>query len=163
MERDYLLIGVAVVVTLLLVVAARNIFERWQSYRRCKHRVRNEKERLAFLIDKDFVVKETNYYDKNPHIKDDQPHVLGNVLHCKAGCDSGLCGTGMSCQTCPVRFVLKNSFLQRRDIRSVEATMTLYDQDHKARDIDVSIDGDLVSVNNELYMIVKVETQPVSS
>lgn len=155
--NTYLLIGLALIVAMVLIIVMRNLFGHWQGYRRHSRNVRNEKERLAFLIDKDFVVKETNYYDMNPLMKDDQPRVLGNVLHCKTGCDSGLCGTGISCQTCPVRFVLKNSFLQRRNVKSVEATMMLYDQNHKPREIDVRIDGDLVSVNNELYMIVKVE------
>ena len=47
----------------------------------------------AFLIDRNFKVKETNFYELNENIKDDQPYVLGNVLHCQDGCDSGLCGT----------------------------------------------------------------------
>ena len=110
----------------------------------------------AFLIDKKFNVKETNFYELNEHVKDDQPYVLGNVLHCQSGCDSGLCGTGIACDTCPIRLIIRNSFRQKRDFSHVAATMHLYDANHEVQSVDVKVDGKLVYLGKEPHFVISV-------
>jgi hypothetical protein len=111
-----------------------------------------------FLIDKKFRVKETNFYELNENIHDDQPYVLGNVLHCQEGCESGLCGTGIACSTCPIRMVIRNAFKLKRDFDQITATMHLYDENHQVRELDVKVSGRLAYVGNEPHLLVRVDS-----
>ena len=90
------------------------------------------------------ISEQSNDYDLNTDRQKEPPMVLGNVLHCKNGCDAGVCGMGFACQTCPVRLVIKNSFKNKRDFNQVEATMALYNQEHKVQEVDVTVSGELV-------------------
>ena len=126
-------------------------------YARLRDRVHRCTDGYAFLIDRRFRVRETNYYELNQEVAVDQPYVLGNVLHCQEGCESGLCGTGISCKTCPIRLVIKNAFKLKRNFDHVEATMHLYDVNHEVAQVDVSVDGELVCIGREPHMVVKVK------
>ena len=113
-------------------------------------------ELYVFLIDRKFRVKETNYYELNKDLKDDQPYVLGNVLHCQNAIDEGLCGTGIDCNTCPIRMVIKNAFKLKRDFSQIEAVMHVRDKYQKTEQMDVIVDGELVNVGKEPYFLIKV-------
>lgn len=150
----YLTIG------LLAVVGIVSLFQRLRKTRKdyslWSNAVHHEEEHYAFLIDKKFNVKETNFYELNEHVKDDQPYVLGNVLHCQSGCDSGLCGTGIACDTCPIRLIIRNSFRQKRDFSHVAATMHLYDANHEVQSVDVKVDGKFVYLGKEPHFVISV-------
>lgn len=154
----YVTIAIGLLVFGLLIIIVRDLRKLRSDFNKFSRKIRNEKSSLAFLIDQDMVVKDTNYYALKKEMKDDQPSILGNVLHCKVGCDSGLCGTGLSCQTCPVRYVIKNAFQLKRDFNDVKANMQLYDENHEVTELEVTVDGELVYVNSEPYMLVKVTT-----
>lgn len=145
-----------VAMVLLVVPVVRNWLKRRHDFAEVKKTVENEKDKYMFLIDRDFKVKATNFYELNPELKDGQPEVLGNVLHCETGCESGLCGTGIACQTCPVRMILTNSFKQRRDFESVTATMRLYNKEHQVNEKQVKVDGKLVYLGYVPHFIVNV-------
>ena len=145
------------VILLVTIPILRGWRKRRLDYAAQKEAVHSEKNTYAFLIDEEFRVKETNLYDLNPEMNDDQPNVLGNVLHCETGCDSGLCGTGIACSTCPVRTILTNSFKLKRDFESVTATMRLYDNNHKVHEVDVKVDGHLVYLGYQPHFLVKVK------
>ena len=157
----FLLLSVSIVAVLALFIIARNTYRLKTDFARFRKEI-SQKSGLVFLINKDFEVKDTNYYQMNANMAGDgQPPVLGNVLHCKSGCDSGLCGTGFACQTCPVRLVIKNSFKNRRDFDSIEATMELYDASHEVQKVDVTVAGELVYAYNKPYMMVSVTSFPI--
>ena len=154
MDWIYLIAFVAVAVTIVLVV--RQWLKRRNDYALLRERVHLRTDRYTFLVDRNFRVKETNFYELNEDIQDDQPYVLGNVLHCQTAIDEGLCGTGINCDACPIRMVIKNAFKMRRDFDHVEAVMNLYDKQHKLEQVDVIVDGELVYVGKEPYFLVKV-------
>ena len=151
---DWIYIILLVVVVLTLVQALRQLLKKRRDYAMLRERVHQQTDKYAFLIDHKFRVKETNFYELNEHIQDDQPYYLGNVLHCQNGCESGLCGTGISCQTCPIRLVIKNAFKLRRSFDHIEATMHLYDENHEVNQVDVRVDGELVYVGMEPHFFV---------
>lgn len=111
----------------------------------------------AFLVNRKFEVKETNFYAQNSKLKEAEPKVLGNVLRCTTACDSGLCGTGIACKSCPVRFVINKSFERKDDFEGLEACMEFYAVDKHRFDMDVNIDGHYVSIGDEPYMVVNVK------
>jgi hypothetical protein len=151
---DWIYLIALVVVVLTLVQAMRQWLRRKADYVSLRKRVHQQTDKYAFLIDRKFRVKETNFYELNKNIQDDQPYFLGNVLHCQEGCESGLCGTGISCQTCPIRMVIKNAFKLRRSFDHIEATLHLYDENHEVNQVDVRVDGELVYVGREPHLFV---------
>ena len=154
---DWLYIIILIGVVLTAVQLLRQWLKKRHDSAMLRERVHQQKDRYAFLIDRKLRVKETNFYELNDAIEDDQPYVLGNVLHCQEGCESGLCGTGISCKTCPIRLVIKNAFKLKRNFDHVEATMHLYDVNHEVAQVDVSVDGELVCIGREPHMVVKVK------
>ena len=154
MDWLYVIIFVAVVVTIVLV--ARQWLKRRNDYALLCERVHLRNDRYTFLIDRKFRVKDTNFYELNEDIQDDQPYVLGNVLHCQTAIDEGLCGTGIDCDTCPIRVVIKNAFKLKRDFSRIEAVMRVRGKYHKIEQMDVIVDGELVYVGKEPYFLVKV-------
>jgi len=112
----------------------------------------------AFLIDKNLEVKETNYYAMNPTQQKSESKVLGNVLHCSTACEEGVCGTGLACKNCPVRFVITKSFEHKSDFNDLEVSMEIHDdQKKKATDVDVNIGGRYVDLGGEPHMVLNVK------
>ena len=154
----YLILIVAVAILIALLILLRGFYKLRSDFSRFRKQINEWSDDYVFLINKDFVVKDTNYYDIHKDQQKDQPQLLGNVLRCKNGCDSGMCGTGFACQTCPVRLVIKNSFKNNRDFNQVEATMNLYDKEHNVHEVDVLVNGELVYAYSQPYMMVSVSS-----
>ena len=112
----------------------------------------DNQENYTFLVDQTFAVKESNV-----KLTGGQPPLLGNVLHCKNAHDAGHCGKGEQCKNCPVRFVISKSFERHDDFHNLEASMMLYNSDKATSDIDVSIDGSFVCINETPHMVVNVK------
>ncbi len=111
----------------------------------------------AFLVNENVGVEETNYYALNPEAKRDQPMVLGNVLRCKNGCDSGLCGTSPFCSMCTIRQHISKAFQAGKDFNNVESHMQLYTPDHNVVDTDVVVGGKYVMINDKPHLVVDVK------
>ena len=153
-----LLLLVIIVAVLIVVPFVRNRMKTKGDTEAAHKTVHGDRARYAFLIDSHLRVKDTNFYELNPELNDGQPEVLGNVMHCKTGCDSGLCGTGIACKTCPVRMILNNAFRLRRNFEGVEATMRLYDKKHEVKEVDVTVDGKLVYLGYKPHFIVSIKS-----
>lgn len=139
----------------------------WMEVR--SYRLRSEVDRMttlvhnlnsyAFLINDKFEVEETNYYALNPGAKVTEPRLLGNVLRCKVGCDSGECGTGMECKNCPVRFVITKAFERRDDVHDLEVGMEIYSGDDRrcVNDLDLCIGGRYINKGGNPKMVLNVK------
>ena len=156
MNMTYWIYLIAFVAVVAIVLVVRVWLKRRNEYAVLCERVHQQTEHYVFLIDRKFRVKETNYYELNKDLKDDQPYVLGNVLHCQTAIDEGLCGTGIDCNTCPIRMVIKNAFKLKRDFSQIEAMMHVRDKYQKTEQMDVIVDGELVYVGKEPYFLIKV-------
>ena len=151
------------ILLLILLIVMVPLVKSWRKQKREYEVLRVEVhkifDRYSFLVDKDLRVKETNYYDIHKDLLDDKPRVLGNVIHCQTACDSGLCGTGIACSTCPIRLVLKNGFKHRRDFNDISATMHLYNAKHEVKDVDVKVDGRFTTIGRNPHFLVTVHKQ----
>ena len=151
------------ILLLILLIVMVPLVKSWRKQKREYEALRVEVhkifDRYSFLVDKDLRVKETNYYDIHKDLLDDKPRVLGNVIHCQTACDSGLCGTGIACSTCPIRLVLKNGFKHRRDFNDISATMHLYNAKHEVKDVDVKVDGRFTTIGCTPHFLVTVHKQ----
>jgi hypothetical protein len=111
----------------------------------------------VFLIDDKVEVKKTNYYSLNPHIKHDQPLILGNVLRCKNGCDAGFCGTSPYCSKCPIRVNITKSLIGKENFADLETHMQLYTPNHNTVETDVIVDGKYIEINDKPHMVIGVK------
>lgn len=144
------LIVVLLVAAALLVLAYVEI----DNLRRDKKNLRavvDNQEHFTFLVDETFEVKESNV-----KLPDAQPHILGNVLHCKNAHDAGRCGKAEQCKHCPVRFIISKSFERHDDFRGLEASMML-DGDPALSDVDVNVDGSFVCIDQAPHMVVNIK------
>lgn len=147
----------------IMVAAAGIALLMWQWFKRRRdlallhERIHQKSDCYRFLVDQRLQVKDTNFNELNETIRDVQPVVLGNVIHCQTAIDEGLCGTGINCDTCPIRVVIKNAFKLKRNFDHVEAVMHLYDADHKPTEMDVCVDGELVYAGKEPLFFVEVK------
>ena len=153
---DWLYLFLSVAVVLTIVQAVRQWLKRKADYALLRERVHQSTDHYSFLIDRKKRVKETNFYELNENIQDEQPYVLGYVLHCQNGCDSGLCGTGIDCETCPIRMVIKNAFKLKRGFDHVEAAMHLYDENRQVKVVNIIMDGELVYVGKEPHLLIQI-------
>lgn len=112
----------------------------------------DNQDNYTFLVNEAFEVKESNV-----KLPDGQPHILGNVLHCKNSHETGFCGEGEACQYCPVRFVIKKSFERHDDFKGLEACMEIEESKDKLSDVDVSVNGSFVCIDNTPHMVVNVK------
>ncbi len=143
----------------VITIVVRDLVRHRRDYNRIHQKIHDKQMRsYAFLIDHDFEVVDTNYYELNPDVEKAEPLLLGNVLHCQTGTDCGKCGTGFACQTCPVRYVINNAFRQKRAFEHVEAKMNLYDAVYKVHTVNVVLNGEPVFFKNEPHMLVTAKT-----
>ena len=155
----YYIIALILILFITLVPLVKNWRKQKRDYEALRIKVHSAFDKYSFLIDKRFRVKETNYYEIHKNHPDDQPYVLGNVLQCQIACDTGLCGTGIACSTCPIRMVLNNGFKHHRDFNDISATMHLYNAKHEVKDVDVKVDGHFTYIGRTPPCLITVHKQ----
>lgn len=155
----YYIIALILILFITLVPLVKNWRKQKRDYEALRIKVHKTFDKYCFLIDKKLRVKETNYYEIHKDLSDDQPHVLGNVFHCQTACDTGLCGTGIACSTCPIRMVLNNGFKHHRDFNDISATMHLYNAKHEVKDVDVKVDGHFTYIGRTPHCLITVHKQ----
>lgn len=150
--------AVAIILVVLLIAVTALLLVVWRRQGRLKRTIDNlrvvvdNQEYYTFLVDQNFEVKESNV-----KIADDQPHVLGNVLHCKNSHEAGRCGESAECRNCPIRFVIRKSFERHDDFRNLEACLQLDGSDNSQSDVDVCVNGSFVCIDKVPHMVVNVK------
>lgn len=111
------------------------------------------------LIDKDFVVCDTNYYSLNklPAPDDEVVKRVGDLLHCRNAAAAGECGKHKSCELCAVRVAIRKAFRNKENFKKLNAYMNLLNEDeNKVIPCDVSVSGTYLNVHGEDYMVLTV-------
>ena len=81
---------------------------------------------FILLIDNDFKVLKTNYYQKTGTRKGTEEKRVGDLLQCRnALAAEGGCGTHSFCGSCPIRTAIRQAFEQRRNFTDLEATLSV--------------------------------------
>lgn len=62
------------------------------------------------LVDRNFLVEKTNYYNLNNTSEGQVLRRVGELLRCKNGLDAGACGSHENCKVCPSVTPLKSAF-----------------------------------------------------
>lgn len=72
------------------------------------------------LIDRDFIVRDTNYYSLNglPVPEDGTIKRVGDLLHCRNAVAAGECGKHEQCKLCCVRTSITKAFRDKTNFKN---------------------------------------------
>lgn len=110
------------------------------------------------LIDKDFIVCNTNYYALNNLTPvDGEVKRVGDLLHCRNAIEAGECGKHEQCKLCCVRASIFKAFHEKKDFKKLDASMRLLSEDEKkVIPCDVSVSGMYLNINGEDHELLTV-------
>lgn len=109
------------------------------------------------LIDNDFKVLKTNYYQLTGTQKDLEEKRVGDLLQCRNALSAeGGCGTHAYCGSCPIRCAIRQAFEQRRGFTDLEATLNVLTSEKKSVECDAVISGSYFLLNEEENMVLTV-------
>ena len=112
---------------------------------------------FILLIDNDFKVLKTNYYQKTGTRKGTEEKRVGDLLQCRnALAAEGGCGTHSFCGSCTIRTAIRQAFEQRRNFTDLEATLSVVTSDNRTVECDAVISGSYFLLNEEENMVITV-------
>lgn len=109
------------------------------------------------LIDNDFKVLKTNYYQLTGTQKGLEEKRVGDLLQCRNALSAeGGCGTHAYCGSCPIRCAIRQAFEQRRGFTDLSATLNVLTSEKKSVECDAVISGSYFLLNEEENMVLTV-------
>ena len=109
------------------------------------------------LIDNDFKVLKTNYYQLTGTQKGLEEKRVGDLLQCRNALSAeGGCGTHAYCGSCPIRCAIRQAFEQRRGFTDLNATLNVLASEKKSVECDAVISGSYFLLNEEENMVLTV-------
>ena len=111
----------------------------------------------VLVIDSDFKVLKTNYYDLTHLSPDGKEKRVGDLLQCRNALSAkGGCGTHAFCQECPVRGVIENAFRQKKEFTDLQSSLNIAIDEHEFVKCDVMISGVFMTLDSEERMVLTV-------
>ncbi len=112
---------------------------------------------FILLINNDFKVLKTNYYQQTGTRKGPEEKRVGDLLQCcNALSAEGGCGTHVYCGSCPIRQAIRQAFEQRRGFTNLEATLNMVTSENQTGACDAVISGSYFLLNEEENMVLTV-------
>ena len=109
------------------------------------------------LIDNDFKVLKTNYYQLTGTQKGLEEKRVGDLLQCRNALSAeGGCGTHAYCGSCPIRCAIRQAFEQRRGFTNLEATLNMVTSENQTVACEAVISGSYFLLNEEENMVLTV-------
>ena len=111
----------------------------------------------VLVIDSDFKVLQTNYYDLTHLSPDGKEKRVGDLLQCRNALSAkGGCGTHAFCQECPVRGAIGNAFRQKKEFTDLQSSLNIAIDEHEFVKCDVMISGVFMTLDSEERMVLTV-------
>ena len=112
---------------------------------------------FILLINNDFKVLKTNYYQQTGTRKGPEEKRVGDLLQCcNALSAEGGCGTHVYCGSCPIRQAIRQAFEQRRGFTNLEATFNMVTSENQTVAFEAVISGSYFLLNEEENMVLTV-------
>ena len=112
---------------------------------------------FILLINNDFKVQKTNYYQQTGTRKGPEEKRVGDLLQCcNALSAEGGCGTHVYCGSCPIRQAIRQAFEQRRGFTNLEATLNMVTSENQTVACEAVISGSYFLLNEEENMVLTV-------
>ena len=111
----------------------------------------------VLVIDSDFKVLKTNYYDLTHLSPDGKEKRVGDLLQCRNALSAkGGCGTHAFCQECPVRGAIGNAFRQKKEFTDLQSSLNIAIAELEFVKCDVMISGVFMTLDSEERMVLTV-------
>lgn len=111
----------------------------------------------VLLINRDFTVFYTNYYDITGMEKPAMGGRVGDILRCNNALSTHAgCGTHELCASCPVRYAIENAFLTRKNFVDLDAVLNLRSGDGEVVKCKASISGEYMEIDGRDTMVITV-------
>lgn len=112
---------------------------------------------FILLINNDFKVLKTNYYQQTGTRKGPEEKRVGDLLQCRNALSAeGGCGTHVYCGSCPIRQAIRQAFEQRRGFTNLEATLNMVTSENQTVACEAVISGSYFLLNKEENMVLTV-------
>ena len=112
---------------------------------------------FILIINNDFKVLKTNYYQQTGTRKGPEEKRVGDLLQCcNALSAEGGCGTHVYCGSCPIRQAIRQAFEQRRGFTNLEATLNMVTSENQTVACEAVISGSYFLLNEEENMVLTV-------
>ena len=112
---------------------------------------------FILLIDNDFKVQQTNYYQLTGVLESLDRKRVGDLLQCRNALSAkGGCGTHVFCGTCPIRHAIQQAFDQKKSFTNLEASLNVVTSDSETVECDAIISGTYLMLDEEEKMVITV-------
>ena len=110
---------------------------------------------FILLINNDFKVLKTNYYQQTGTRKGPEEKRVGDLLQCRNALSAeGGCGTHVYCGSCPIRQAIRQAFEQRRGFTNLEATLNMVTSENQTVACEAVISGSYFLLNENMVLTV---------
>ena len=111
----------------------------------------------VLLINRDFTVFYTNYYDITGVVKPAETRRVGDILRCNNALSAaGGCGTHDLCEHCPVRNAIENAFVVRKNFTDLVAILNLRDSEGRTKEYNAYVSGEYMKIEDRDCMVITV-------
>lgn len=111
----------------------------------------------VLLINRDFTVFYTNYYDITGAEKPAKAGRVGDILRCNNALSAGEgCGTHELCALCPVRKAIENAFRTQTNFVDLDAILNLTSDDGSIAECEANISGEYMQIDGRDTMVITV-------
>lgn len=160
----YIVIGILFAIILLICIKYWYLWSKlnlqkneWIAHIKESDTILHSMNACFMLVDRDFVVLRTNYYDLNGIPGEPVSNRVGDLLKCKNAVRSEGCGAHHNCGSCMVRYTIENAFCHKKGFSKLEASMRLFSPDHQhIIPCDVSVSGTYLTDADQEQMLLTI-------
>lgn len=160
----YIVIGILFAIILLICIKYWYLWSKlnlqkneWMAHIKESDTILYSMNACFMLVDRDFVVLRTNYYDLNGIPGEPVSNRVGDLLKCKNAVRSEGCGAHHNCGSCMVRYTIENAFCHKKGFSKLEASMRLFSPDHqRIIPCDVSVSGTYLTDADQEQMLLTI-------
>lgn len=160
----YIVIGILFAIILLICIKYWYLWSKlnlqkneWMAHIKESDTILHSMNACFMLVDRDFVVLRTNYYDLNGIPGEPVSNRVGDLLKCKNAVRSEGCGAHHNCGSCMVRYTIENAFCHKKGFSKLEASMRLFSPDYQhIIPCDVSVSGTYLTDGDQEQMLLTI-------
>lgn len=165
----FALAAIVVLFVLTLVLFLMELRKRKRLQEKIKNRSRNNQKytraldaifrnvhAYILLIDKDFNVLKTNYYDRTHKIDNNEKKKVGDLICCENAITSGMCGTHPKCADCIVRANIYRAFQQKRGFTDLRISLTLAVSYDRFVGFEGLVSGSYFNIDGEENLVLTI-------
>ena len=141
-----------------LLLKAENAKKALRSSEKLFRSIMQNVHAFILLIDRNFVVTRTNYYDvTKAHRPEGRLARVGDLLSCNNALSAaGGCGTHELCKSCPIRNKIEETFQDKGSFTDLQAILNIRDGRGNVSECDAYVSGEYMIIDDKEGMVITV-------